>query len=89
MKLDVKSLALTAGLFWGFGLLFITWWIILFEGASGEITLIGRVYLGYNLSIGGSIIGFFWAFFDGLIGGALFAWVYNKLSASLSTKVTS
>ena len=42
MKINVKAFALTVGLFWGFGLLFITWWIILFEGASGDVTLIGR-----------------------------------------------
>ena len=58
MKLNIKSFALTAGLFWGFGLLFITWWIILFEGASGDITLVGKVYRGFNISFGGSLIGF-------------------------------
>jgi hypothetical protein len=83
MKLNIRSFALTAGLFWGFGLLFITWWIILFEGASGEITLIGKVYRGFNISLSGSLIGFVWAFFDGLIGGALFAWLYNFISARL------
>ena len=85
MKLDIKSFALTAALFWGFGLLFITWWIILFEGASADITLIGKVYRGFNLSIGGSLIGFVWAFFDGLIGGTVFAWLYNKISARLGS----
>ena len=68
------------GLVWGFGLLFITWWIILFEGASGDITLVGRVYKGYNISIGGSLIGFIWALVDGIIGGAIFAWLYNTIS---------
>jgi hypothetical protein len=86
MKLDVKSIALTAGLFWGFGLLFITWWIIFFEGASGEITLIGKVYRGYNISFGGSLIGFVWAFIDGIIGGAIFAWLYNKISEKSSAR---
>lgn len=80
MKLNVKSFALTAGLFWGSGLLFLTWWIILFEGATGETTFIGEIYRGYNISFSGSIIGAVWAFFDGLIGGAIFAWLYNTIA---------
>lgn len=86
MKINVKAFALTCGLFWGFGLLFITWWIILFEGLTGEITLIGKVYLGYNISIGGSIIGFLWAFADGIIGGGIFAWLYNFLSSRIVSR---
>ena len=85
MKLDVKSFALTCGLVWGFGLLFITWWIIAFEGATAEITFIGRVYRGYSLSPGGSILGLIWGFADGCIGGAIFAWLYNFLSKRFSS----
>jgi hypothetical protein len=77
MRLNVKALAVTGGLLWGFGLLFITWWIMLFEGATGEVTLIGQVYRGYCISPLGSIIGLIWGFVDGFIGGAIFAWVYN------------
>jgi hypothetical protein len=80
MKLNIKAFALACGLFWGIGLFLITWWIILFEGASGNTTLIGRIYLGYNISPVGSVIGFLWAFFDGLIAGAIFAWLYNLLT---------
>lgn len=79
MKLNVKAFAVTCALFWGFGLLLLTWWILLFEGPSGEATLIGRVYRGYSLSIRGSFIGFLWATLDGLIGGAIFAWFHNTL----------
>lgn len=81
MKLNVKAFALTCGLLWGFGIFFLTWWIIGFDGATGEPTLIGRVYRGYTLSPAGSFIGLVWAFFDGLILGALFAWVYNLVAA--------
>ena len=77
MKLNIKPFALTCGLIWGFGLLFITWWIILFDGATGEATIIAKVYRGYCISIGGSFIGFAWGLVDGIIGGAIFASVYN------------
>ena len=85
MKLNVKAFALSAGLVWGIGLLFLTWWIILFDGASGAPTLIGKVYRGYNISIAGSIIGLIWGFIDGIVGGAIFAWLYNFLSCRLKS----
>lgn len=79
MRLNVKAFALSCGLLWGFGLLCITWWIIAFGGATGEPTLIGRVYRGYSISPGGSLIGLAWGLPDGMIGGAIFAWIYNLL----------
>ena len=86
MRLNVKALALTSGLLWGFGLLFITWWIMLFEGATGEVTWVGQVYRGYCISPVGSIIGMLWGFVDGLIGGAIFAWVYNFVAGRTSSR---
>jgi len=73
MKLNVKAFALTCGLIWAFGLLCLTWWIIGLDGVTREPTLIGRLYRGYNISPLGSLIGMVWAFFDALIGGAIFA----------------
>jgi len=81
MKLDVKAFALTCGVIWGAGLFLLTWWIIAFEGVTGDVTLIGRLYKGYRISPLGSIIGLIWAFADGLIGGAVFAWLYNLFAA--------
>lgn len=81
MKLNVKSFALTTALLWGLGLFTLTWWIIAFEGVNSEVTIIGKLYKGYSFSPLGSFIGLIWAFIDGLIIGALFAWVYNKISA--------
>lgn len=80
MKLNVKAFALACALIWGLGLFSLTWWIIAFDGATGEITFIGRLYRGYSISPVGSIIGLVWAAIDGLIGGAIFAWLYNFVS---------
>ena len=80
MKLNVKAFALAAGLLWGIGLFALTWWFILFDGATGEPTLIGRLYRGYTISPVGSVIGLVYGFFDALIGGAVLAWLYNRLS---------
>ena len=86
MRLNVKAFALTCGLAWGIGLFFLTWWIIAFDGATGEPTLIGRLYRGYSISPAGSFIGLVWAFVDGLILGAIFAWLYNLIAGRTSGK---
>jgi len=47
--------------------------------------LLGRIYRGYSLSPIGSVVGLVWAFFDGLVGGAIFAWLYNRFAGFLRT----
>jgi len=86
MKLNVKAFALTCSLVWGIGLFLLTWWIILFDGATGEPTFIGTVYRGYSISSIGSMIGLLWGVVDGAIGGAIFAWLYNLIALRLSPK---
>jgi hypothetical protein len=58
MKLNVKAFALTCGIIWSIGLFLLTWWVIFFEGTTGEPTIIGQVYRGYNVSPAGSLMGF-------------------------------
>lgn len=89
MKLNIKSFALTCGIIWGWGLFFLTWWIIAFDGITGEPTLIGKVYRGYTISPMGSVIGLIYGFFDALIGGAIFAWLYNKMASPGANKEPS
>lgn len=84
MKLDVKAFALAGGIFWGLGLFVLTWWIIAFDGATGEPTLIGQVYRGYELSPLGSVVGLVWGFVDGLVGAAIFAWLYNVIAVRMA-----
>lgn len=81
MNFNVKACALTCGLIWGLGLFILTWWIIAFDGPTGEATFIGRVYRGYAISPMGSVAGLVWGFIDGSIGGAIFAWLYNILAS--------
>jgi hypothetical protein len=80
MKLNIKAFALACSLLGGIGIFFLTWWVIAFEGPTGELTFIGHVYRGYTVTPLGSLIGMVWGFFDGLIGGAIFAWLYNLLT---------
>ena len=83
MKLNIKALAIASGLIWGVGVFLMPWWIMLFEGATGQPTLIGQVYRGFNISPLGSVIGLVWALIDGTVCGAVFAWLYNLLAAKI------
>lgn len=84
MQLNAKAFAVACALVWGLGVFCLTWWIIAFDGATRDPTLLGRLYRGYNVSPMGSVIGLLWAFFDGLIGGAIFAWLYNLLARRIA-----
>jgi len=86
MRLNIKAFALSAGILWGLGLFFLTWWIIMFDGQSSDPTFIGHLYRGYTLTAMGSVIGLIWAFLDGLIGGAIFAWLYNLIVGMTARK---
>ena len=85
MRLNVRAFALTCALVWGLGLFALTWWVIAFDGATGERTLIEPLYRGNTISATGSFIGLIWAFFDRLIGDAVFAWLYNLLAGRASS----
>lgn len=84
MRINIKAFALAAGLWWGLGMFALTWWMILFQGSSSDPTIIGRVYRGYSLTPLGSLIGLLWGFVDGLIGGAILAWLYNCVSSAFA-----
>ena len=78
-KLSVKGLALALGILWGFGALFSG--IAATYGWGVEfVNMMGSFYIGFEPSIKGAFIGFAWAFGDGLVGGAVLAWLYNVLS---------
>ena len=85
MKLHVGAFALACAIIWGLGVFALTWWIIGFEGITREATMIGQLYRGYNISPLGSLVGLVWGFFDALVGGAIFAWLYNALAARCGT----
>jgi hypothetical protein len=80
MRFNVKAFALTCGIIWGVGLFCLTWWIMAFTGAGRPTTFISLVYRGYAITPLGSVIGLIWGFFDGLVGGAVFAGLYNFLT---------
>ena len=79
MKLDTKRVALTGGIIWSV-LLFITTLLGVYFGyATAFLNGMASIYPGYSISLGGSVIGLVYGFFDVFIGVYIFAWVYKKL----------
>ena len=89
MKLNVKAFAFTCALVWGLGVFALAWWVIAFDGTGGSVPLLGLMYRGFTFTPMGSVIGLLWALPDGLILGALVAWLYNRLGATTSRPAAS
>ncbi|MBN1587641.1 MAG: bacteriophage holin [Candidatus Omnitrophica bacterium] len=83
MKLSVKGLGLACGILWAVAV-FLVGICNQFVPAYGGLflQLVDSIYPGYHAGGGYSsvVIGSLYAFLDALIGGALFAWLYNKLA---------
>jgi len=85
MKLSVKGLALACGILWGvamlaMGLANLIW------GSYGQqfLQTMASVYPGYHATGSGAevIVGTLYGVVDGLIGGAVFAWLYNQFASA-------
>ena len=77
--MSIRAFALTAGIFGAATLFFIAWWLILTGNTEGPTTLLERIYIGYSFTPIGSVIGAIWGFVDFGVGGAIAAWLYNKI----------
>ena len=77
--MNVRAVALTAGIFGAVTMFILAWWLILTGNAEGPPTLFERIYIGYSFTPMGSVVGAAWGFVDWGIAGAIFAWLYNKI----------
>ena len=81
MRLRPLALGCALGIVWG-GSLFITTWISYYTGYAGQIlqALAVSIYPGYTITPIGSFAGLVYGFADGFAGGALIAWIYNRVA---------
>lgn len=80
MRLNVKAMALAAGLLWGLALLLVGLANLVWEGYGGDfLELAASVYPGYSgaASLWQVLVATLYGLVDGAIGGAVLAWVYN------------
>ena len=83
MKLSVKSLTITAALYWGGTVFFVALFNYLFPPfGKAFLDLVSSIYPGYKSvgSLGSVIVGTLYSLVDGAVGGAIFAWMYNAFS---------
>jgi hypothetical protein len=76
----MRGLALAAGLLWG-GAMLLTGFLHLIDSsyAVNFLEMMGSIYPGFHVahSFGDMLLGAFYGFADGLIGGFVFGWLYN------------
>jgi hypothetical protein len=86
MRLNLKALALTAGVVWA-SALFLTGLANLAWPRYGVafLELMASVYPGYHAghTFGQVIVGACYAFVDGAVSGLIFGWLYNLLAGRL------
>lgn len=87
MTLSVKAFALTAALLWGGAIFFLDLAHMIWPGyGSAFLDVVRSIYPGYAQTTGvvALLVGTVYAFVDGLVGGAIFAWLYNALGGRAS-----
>ncbi len=79
MKFNIKAFAIASGLVYGFVLFVSAWWLMA-RGYSNQETLLSMIYPYLTISPFGCLLSLIYGLFDGIIVGALFAWLYNHLA---------
>ncbi len=81
MKLNPLALGVALGVVWGVSL-FVTTWVSHYTGYAGLFleVMAQSIYPGYAITPLGSFLGLVYGFLDGLIGGAVIGWIYNRIT---------
>ncbi|MGC1646742.1 MAG: hypothetical protein WA741_13005 [Candidatus Sulfotelmatobacter sp.] len=83
MRLSIKGLALASAILWGFAMLGMGLANLIWANYGQQfLQIMASVYPGYHAtrSIGEVIVGTLYGTVDGLVGGAVFAWLYNQFA---------
>ena len=81
MKFSVKGLALASGILWGVAMLGMGLANLIWANYGRQfLQTMASAYPGYHAtrSVAEVIVGTLYGFVDGLIAGAVFAWLYNQ-----------
>lgn len=80
MRINVKALALAAGILWALAVLFVEIVNLFWSGyGTSFLHIVASIYPGYHATgtVGGVITGALYALVDGAICGWVFGWFYN------------
>jgi hypothetical protein len=78
-KLNPIGLGLSLGVVWAFCTL-LTGWTAMIGWGKAFVKVMSSIYIGYQASFMGAIIGAVWAFIDLCIAGIVVAFLYNHFS---------
>lgn len=79
-RISPVALGLTLGVFWGIYVLVMGLAAHFYSYGVGFVASMGVLYIGYEPSVPGSLVGGAIAFVDAFIGGIILAWLYNFFS---------
>ena len=82
MRLNGVVLGLVLGLMFGFGIFIVTI-VLLIKGGEvvgPHLALLGQFFIGYQVTLAGSFIGFLYGLFFGLVVGYVIAGLYNWMA---------
>lgn len=84
MRLSSTALACALGLIWGGGIFVVGLAHLVWPAYGGAfLDLAASIYPGYHVGgFGEVVVGTAYGLVDGAVGGAIVAWVYNRVSAS-------
>ena len=85
-RLSPLALGLALGVMWGVSVFLMGLIAYQFMYGATFVSTMGTLYVGYEATIIGSIIGGLIGFVDAFIGGAVIAWLYNVFSACCHKK---
>jgi hypothetical protein len=83
MRFNVTALAVTAGIFWGAAIFIVALAELVWPGyGRAFLDLAASIYPGYHPGpgIGPLVTVTLYGVVDGAIGGAIFGWLYNRVS---------
>lgn len=76
-KLSVMGLAIAGGIFWGLSMV-VSGWAAMFNWANAFVEVMSSIYIGFEPTFIGAIIGGIWGFGDGFLAGLILAFFYNR-----------
>ncbi|MBS1266126.1 MAG: hypothetical protein MAG795_00091 [Candidatus Woesearchaeota archaeon] len=78
-QIDLKAMALSCGIICG-AYVFLIGILASFGYGIAIVNLLSSLYLGFDATFVGALIGAIYAFIDGAVAALLFGWLYNNLS---------
>lgn len=84
-RLSPLALGLALGTFWALSVLLFSLMVYFFSYGEGFVTTLGSLYKGFDISLGGILLGTLMAFVDGLVSGLVIGWFYNMFKKCCKT----